>query len=243
MHIEYNSQLKKYTILSKGKSVNPNSISTGEKNIIALAYFFTEIYKMKQLNNEKQIFLIIDDPISSFDLNNKFGIIAFLNAKLSEYTKQNQKILILTHDYLVACDSLKIRCRKELSNNQIYSLSGQGSYSMMMNELYSYSINPNKDAELYIGNMARKVFNAYSTFNYGCNIDDLINNKKLVLRDDIFTKDEKKYFESMRYLVLLNPLSHTENRAKLIDDPNFNTEYSTHDIQLVIRNVLIYIYI
>lgn len=255
LYIKYDSKLKNYVIVSKGKEVSPQSISTGEKNIIALAYFFTDIHKKQQLDNNENYFLIIDDPVSSFDSNNKFGIISFLDTKLKEYSNnQNNKILVLTHDYQVINNLFKFKgnsnkknkevCRLELKDNQITELPqvSSNSYSAMMSKLYDYlNDDLSDDAELYIGNMARKVFNAYSTFNYRCNIDGLINDEDILSKSN-FTDKEREYFKSRRYLVLLNPLSHTENRAKLMDDPYFNEEYSNFDIKSSIRNILIYIY-
>lgn len=248
LNIKYNSKLKNYVIVSKGAEVSPRSISTGEKNIIALAYFFADIHKKRQLDNNENYFLVIDDPVSSFDSNNKFGIISFLDAKLKEYCgNRNNKILILTHDYQVINNlfkGYKEMCRLELKNNKIVKLPeiSSSSYSVMMSKLYDYlNDDLNDDAELYIGNIARKVFNAYSSFNYRCSIDELINDED-ILSKGIFNDKERKYFKSRRYLVLLNPLSHTEDRAKLMDDPDFNAEYSNFDIKLSIRNILIYIY-
>ena len=58
-----------YHLKVNGKNVNPSKVSTGERNAIALSYFFTELSsgkKQKEMYTAPK-FLIIDDPISSFD--------------------------------------------------------------------------------------------------------------------------------------------------------------------------------
>jgi wobble nucleotide-excising tRNase len=73
-----------YVLKSNGKSVKPRNISLGERNILSLCYFFTEL-----LNNvdEKDVhksecLIVLDDPVSSFDLENRVGIISYLKSLL-----------------------------------------------------------------------------------------------------------------------------------------------------------------
>ncbi|MCC9692923.1 AAA family ATPase, partial [Streptococcus agalactiae] len=70
------SQNGKYYLLSRGKSVTPSRVSVGERNALALCYFFTEIIQKRELTEayNQEYFIIIDDPISSFDIENKVGI-------------------------------------------------------------------------------------------------------------------------------------------------------------------------
>lgn len=67
--LQIKSDVNGYTLLSNGKSVSPNNVSTGERNIIALCYFFASILNgkdEKSAYNSNYLF-VIDDPISSFD--------------------------------------------------------------------------------------------------------------------------------------------------------------------------------
>ena len=76
-----------YRIKVNGDFVSPNKVSCGERNALALCYFFTEIAEEM---DEKSIYtdemlLVIDDPISSFDIENRVGITSLLRWKLGQY--------------------------------------------------------------------------------------------------------------------------------------------------------------
>ena len=93
-----------YKLLSHGKSVKPCDISVGERNIIGLSYFFTSIFEGKdeQGTYSTESLLIIDDPISSYDFENRIGILSFIKYKLSAFLEgnQNTKALLMTHDLI-----------------------------------------------------------------------------------------------------------------------------------------------
>ena len=50
-------------------------MSLGERNIIALCYFFTQILSNQDIGKlyQDEELVVIDDPISSFDFENKVG--------------------------------------------------------------------------------------------------------------------------------------------------------------------------
>jgi wobble nucleotide-excising tRNase len=69
------------------------NLSTGEKNIISLVYFFTKLEETKfNLNNA---IIFIDDPVSSLDSNHIFKIYAFIIEKL----KNCRQLFITTHNF------------------------------------------------------------------------------------------------------------------------------------------------
>ncbi|MTV59238.1 AAA family ATPase, partial [Streptococcus pneumoniae] len=78
-------------LLSRGKSVVPSRVSVGERNALALCYFFTEIIQQRELADaySHEYFIVIDDPISSFDMENKVGITSYLKYCLTRFFKGN----------------------------------------------------------------------------------------------------------------------------------------------------------
>ena len=76
----------KYFLISKNVRVTPDKVSTGERNIIALCYFFTQMLDNHNLNDNymDECFIIIDDPVSSFDVENKVGVSTYLKFQISE---------------------------------------------------------------------------------------------------------------------------------------------------------------
>lgn len=92
----------KYYLKSNGCDVAPKNISLGERNILGLCYFFAQIMSNQDINKlyTNEVFIVIDDPVSSFDFENKVGIHSYLRYQINRVVNgnSNSKILILTHD-------------------------------------------------------------------------------------------------------------------------------------------------
>lgn len=82
-----------------------NEISTGEKNILALIVFFSNLEnELKKLNNNEKITIILDDPVNSNDWNIFFSLQAIIEDYLQHcYKDKIEDIIILSHnvDYAV----------------------------------------------------------------------------------------------------------------------------------------------
>ena len=100
--LQIKNEENKYILYSNNKKVNPVNVSMGERNAIGLCYYFNYIMENKEKNKEydSRYLLVVDDPISSFDMENQIGMLSYLKYKLSQYIKGNEesKVLILTHD-------------------------------------------------------------------------------------------------------------------------------------------------
>ena len=79
-----------------------DSISEGEKNLLALMYFYFELYSDKEQEKFKPEIelIVIDDPISSLDDSNKFYVLEIVRKILFENIPQ---IFILTHSWNDFC--------------------------------------------------------------------------------------------------------------------------------------------
>lgn len=116
LHLESDQM---YHLKVNGKSISPDKISCGERNALALSYFFAEIAKETELQKlyYDEMLLVIDDPVSSFDIENRVGILSFLRYKLNQVLSScaTTKILIMTHDVSVMFDLQKTM--DEISSN------------------------------------------------------------------------------------------------------------------------------
>ena len=131
---------KGYRLLSHNNPVRPDSISTGERNVIALAYFFADILRgqSEESGTRTEMLVVIDDPISSFDTSNRYGIIQMLTNRVHailgdswndrrQNTQGNRfsKVLFLTHDFHTLADLVSMRAKlkwdsiKDDANNRI----------------------------------------------------------------------------------------------------------------------------
>ncbi len=105
LKVELDTDNKNYII----KSTNENTtltirdISEGEKNLLALLFFYYELFadnKQQQVKAEIEL-IIVDDPISSMDDSNKFYILELMKNLLE---LSNQQIFVLTHSWEDYCN-------------------------------------------------------------------------------------------------------------------------------------------
>lgn len=239
-----------YRLMSKGYEVKPKDVSLGERNIIGLCYFFASLFEGKNEDTQytDEILAVIDDPISSFDFENRIGVISFLKWQLAKMHRGNShsKALVLTHDIQVALDLLKtnepiINIQQELmclSNHKLQFKNRKdiSEYKQLLHDIYEFAkVDEASDNSFTIGNKMRKVLEAYFSFNYA---NGYTNEKCLdiVLKDS----DKKEYFKNTVLRLLLNGESHSEERVKAM---NYNSEFvSETEKQRVAKDVLCLLY-
>ena len=235
----------KYIIKSRGKIVKPNSLSIGEKNIISLCYFFSTMFQNEKISDlfKNKCLLILDDPLSSFDFENKVGVFSFLRYILAELHQGNgeSKSLILTHDLDVLYNLNKVYkdigiIEKQqnnsplklynLGNKSIESITSQNfdEYSRLLQQVYKYVISDdNTIDELNIGNNLRRIIEAYATFNYKIGIEEVTKDPQIVAK---FTDHQKEYFNNRMYRLVLNTESHLFERSRQIITTTFKEHFS-----------------
>lgn len=225
---------KQYILKSNGNRVKAKDISTGERNAIALSYFFTEIFKGENSGEfyTKPKFIVIDDPISSFDFENRVGMMSFLNYQIHKIMTgcSESKMIILTHDLMSAFDIQKIIgslpqikindknevifIQRELKNQKlVYFGKKYSEYKTLLNEIYDYANNSISE-NVNIGNNMRKVLEAFGTFNYQCGIEDIARDKTIVAN---LSLEQQAYFENLMYRLVLHGESHAEDKTKALD--------------------------
>ncbi len=162
-------------------------ISEGEKNLLALLFFYFELYndnKQEILKPEIQL-IIIDDPISSLDDANRFYVLELMK-KVYEASTQ---VFLLTHSWGDYCelsykyrdnsneklDTLFLEVYKDnASRSQIREISkAEKPYKKLFQEIYAFANNDNipTEAECYhIPNSMRRVFEEFLSFKFNGNI-------------------------------------------------------------------------
>lgn len=253
-----------YVLFSKGQSVKPSQVSVGERNIIALAYFFTEIFNQSDPSEGycNESFVVIDDPVSSFDFENKIGILSFFKAKFREILSgnENSKILVMTHDFETMfglekaiseiLDRInekqeKNKYRKdwgELCNGNIEKFNNsRNEYCQMMKTVYQYACDSPQDMDITIGNVIRRVVEAFATFLYQTSIEKLSCNEDILAT--LPDKTTRDYFENFMYRLVLNGQSHMSERIKIVKDYTFTQCLSRDEIQKTAQSILCFMYL
>jgi len=253
----------KYYLKSNGKDVLPKNVSLGVRNIVAFCYFFT---RMKSNQEVSKLYLseslvVIDDPVSSFDFENRVGILSYIRYQVDCLIKGNQqsKILILTHDLTTALDLRKAMNEvssstngiaqinkttsilQELKNNQLTSFGKyRNEYKQLVETIYKYANDEITDCELTIGNVMRRALEAFSTFNYRKGIEEVSCDKNVL---DVLG-ERSVYFNNLMYRLVLHGESHYEERVySLNDHTNFYDFVSDKEKKRTAKDILCFMYL
>lgn len=266
LRIEYDSSNDEYKIKVNNMDVRPQDVSVGERNAIALGYFFSDIKKEKEKKNfyQGEYLLVIDDPISSFDRENRIGVISFLRHELLKFKRgnNNTKIVIMTHDMQVLfdlckmVDSMSAEVEKSQSNKGTFNIktyilankeintlkvNKYQEYSFLLQNIYRFAKGQScGDLNLEIGNMLRRVLEAYGTFLYKAGGADLFNNK--VVLNDIKDANRREFFRNFLIRLFLNGGSHFKEAIQSFNDMNFFSTLSLEKKQEYARYVLCFMY-
>ena len=223
-----------YVLYSRGRIVPPGKVSTGERNVIALAYFFATLFSGKAENNkysDKPMLVVIDDPVSSFDYGNRTGIISYLGSEIQHILSGNtdSKVLVLSHD-LQTINHLSHLSDKneeyrfyELSSGRLFGVKMKDNeYWRMLQDVFRYANGQGGDDE-GIGNKMRRVLETFSTFMFQCGFKDMFG--KDYLYENI-PSGRKDFYMNFVGRVILDAMSHSENQVNTLD---FTTSLFTKD--------------
>ena len=249
-----------YKIESYGKPVAPKDISTGERNILALCYFFSEGGKGKFEGSEDSDpqYLVIDDPISSFDMENRVGICSLLRERIAHVLGacDDSRVTVLTHD-AATVDELEhvfndikgeFKSRNSDFKSDVFELASDGTrlcstnnrkaqYSVLLKRVYDYAVADECDeTESYlIGNVMRRVMEGYSTFNYGMDMAMLSRDSGLKVRFDGL----EGLLSNAMYRLVLNDDSHMKERVSSLNPTLTFERYSEKEKKQLARCVLV----
>ena len=225
-----------YKLLCNGHPVKPKDISVGERNIIGLCYFFTRILqgKNKVTAYGEEYLLIIDDPVSSYDLENKVGILSFLKYQLGKFLLGNieTRVLLMTHDLLTAIDAEKLfdelipACRVKFNGQRgfsyaPYELSAcnigrfenkRNEYTELLKLIYEYGNGGINEQGTYIGNIMRQVMEAFATFEYKKGIDSVSTDDSILALME--READRIHYKNLMYRIVLNEGSHRYDQTR-----------------------------
>lgn len=247
-----------YRIESYGKPVAPRAISTGERNILALCYFFSEggRGKFEGLEDSDPQYLVIDDPVSSFDMENRVGICSLLRERISHVLKANveSRVTVMTHDAATVAELEHIlgdiKCDFDPSDNYAYCLlelmeggavqytrTRKNQYSVLLKTVYDYASSEEDlgDHSYVIGNIMRRVLEGYSSFNFSMGFDSLSRDTELKKRfGDLGTM-----LSNAMYRLALNDESHMEEKVVSLNPTLAFERYSYEEKRKLARCVLV----
>ncbi len=251
-----------YHLKSYGQPVAPEKVSCGERNALALCYFFSEMAKNTDSRSlySDECLLVIDDPISSFDVENRVGMLSFLRFKLNQVLSAcaTTKVLVMTHDISVLFDLQKAfeeiakHCKAKGMSSEFqlvqlkdkhlepFGYKRHNEYTDLLRKIYNYARNPDVEQEYVIGNVMRRVLEAFSSFSFKKGIEDvsLDENILAILPDEA----SRMYFQNSMYRLVLNGESHFEEAIQGHPETSFFSHLSAAEKQRTAKDILCFIY-
>ena len=245
-----------YFVKVNGKDVKLKDLSLGERNIISLAYFFTLMLEENNEDSEfeKDSFIVIDDPISSVDSDNKIGIYSFLRMMFYKIIKNsNSKIICFSHNLEVIFNLEKTfsdigkakMTIKELRKCKLneFKYRKYNEYSKILTEIYEFA---NKEdgyekLEYTIGNQMRKVLEAYATFNYKKGIENISTTEEIL--NKIEDESKREYFRNFMYRLILNGDSHMEETVRSYPNNTFFDHIDINEKIITAKSLLVFLYL
>lgn len=233
LKVELDTDNKNYII----KSTNENAtltikdISEGEKNLLALLFFYYELFAdNKQQNVKPEIELIIvDDPISSMDDSNKFYILELMKNLLE---LSNQQIFVLTHSWEDYCNLsygkkawennqpfATFEIRKSNGVSELSQLKNiEKPYKYLFKEIFEFSQKGEDDLKTdcqiyHYPNVMRRVFEEWYSFKIGRDLNLTSSQQDRITSELKITENREKTRLGL-LLKVCNILSHSINGSK-----------------------------
>lgn len=222
-----------YKLKVNGRNVKPNKISVGERNVLGLCYFFAKLYsgKTEAGRYASESLIVIDDPVSSFDYGNRVGVMSLLRFQFGNILKGNNKsrILVMSHDLHTVFDLVKIRNEvvgksndrsfMELVNNKLDVKHVQNEYKKLLDYVFAYAANtgaddPDETQEMSIGNVMRRMMEAFSSFCYNDTFEKMVRNPEILV---VIPEEKRGYYENFMVRLTLNTESHMAESVYTLD--------------------------
>lgn len=246
---------KCYRLKSNGIEVKPGHVSIGERNIIALCYYFANLFDhiKKEDQYKQEVLLVIDDPISSFDVENRMGVMSFLRWQIGKiyHGNANSRLLIMSHDLKTIYDFQKIvkeltggdKKYNELINKQIVSRNPTygNEYAWLFEATYQFSIlvDPETADNLTtIGNIMRRLLEAFFTFNYQKAFYEFVCTEEFL---NCLPDNKRTYYGNLMTRLVLNGGSHEEESIRSLSD--LFALFTPQEMKVTAKSILSMIYL
>lgn len=219
-----------YKVKVGDREISPKYLSIGEQNILSLCYFLVNLCAGENSDNflTKDQIIVLDDPVSSFDDGNKYGVTSLLGylcqAILDKASKT--KLIIMTHDLSFAANmekmikaigDSKLSClelQKDSSDVLIKSkFEDIDRYANILRNMYEFALQGANAPVVPAPNDVRCAWEAFLMFELGeTSIAEMGAMKKL---SESFSKDKQieRFIKIFIPQLFINSDSHSKSQV------------------------------
>lgn len=246
-----------YRVVNRATDVAPWRLSTGERNVLSLCYYIVEVANGREYERafSSNQLLLLDDPISSFDQDNKYGVTALLLWLASQCAKKQSetKLAVFTHDLSVAYELSK--GFKGVNNNNLELTLTFGAarmdnfehhdyYSEYLERMVAFATADASAGALprIDPNNTRKVWEAFATFELGDNPTNAITSKKVRSYFEALGTNHQAFLEAYPGRVFIHADSHSETNVRYWDF-HLQPALRPEDNQRFVREILCFMHV
>lgn len=217
-----------------GINLTIDDISEGECNLLALVYFYYEMLSEDQKSLKDSIeIVIIDDPVTSMDDENRFYILELVKSVIDNKKLQS---FVLTHSWHDYCDlSYGKNEQQGVKKFEITKTAGESAieksrsevspYRKLYKEVYDFSqknvSDVNSDAALHMPNTMRRVLEEYIRFNFGIELATQTHYNEIaqvLFEKEVSEISQKNEARLKTLLSVCNILSHAAPRTRSLGE-------------------------
>ena len=251
----------KYVLKICNKDIRVDKVSTGERNVLGLAYFFADMMRGKRPAEayKQEYLLVLDDPTSSFDQDVRVGVLSFLSQKFRKILSGNaaSHMLVLTHEFLALyglCRTFqKLKSRNANGDERaVYAayklecdravpidIRKVDEYRHLLGKTYKYALGSTDVDDITIGNAMRRMMEAFSTFMFKSGMEDLFVHDRVAT----YVGPLAPYFQTVLSRFVLNDESHLESHVhSLSNNGALFAEISDNEKRRVAKDVICLLY-
>lgn len=241
-----------YILHVNGHPIAPNKVSAGERNILGLCYFLASMFEGREKGHEfdEELLVVVDDPISSFDFENKVGVASLIRMVSCDMLEKNSnsKILIMSHDLQTVFNMQKVKSElhidnpeqvDEIAEKEIKTMakSKRNEYKKLLDNIFAFATGADDGKDISIGNQMRKVLEAYASFVYRSRMEEAFRKEDIL---EPIPDGKKAYYKNFMFRLVLNGESHEEEAAYALS--NFDELYTVDEKRRTAKCVLLLLY-
>jgi wobble nucleotide-excising tRNase len=233
------SYVLQHSLLGIGLTID--DISEGECNLLALVYFYYEMLGKDQKSLKDNIeVVIVDDPATSMDDENRFYILELVKSIIDNIKLQS---FILTHSWHDYCDLSYGKSEQQgVKRFEITKINGKSGielsrsvispYKRLYKEVYDFSqksvSDVSADEALHMPNTMRRVLEEYIRFNFGIDLATQTHYNEIarVLFEEEVAKISQKNGARLKMLLsVCNILSHGAPHTRSVTEIHTSSRF------------------
>ncbi|OCN02140.1 hypothetical protein A7X67_12005 [Clostridium sp. W14A] len=115
-------------------------------------------------------------------------------------------------------------------------------YTQLLQKIYQYakSISVDPDSDLIIGNIMRRVLEAFASFSFKKGIEDVSTDERVL--ELLSDEESKTYYRNLMYRLVLNNESHFKENIQEAPEMSFFSHLSSTEKQRTAKDILCFLY-